>query len=54
MERRGLKLFDNEVLHTIITILELIRLPVFYLKHMVDNFRTSQEAHYVSATSPSS
>jgi hypothetical protein len=26
--------------------------PVFYLKHMVDNVRTSQETHYVSAAEP--
>jgi hypothetical protein len=30
----------------------ILHLPVFYLKQAVDNIRTSQEAHYVSVTSP--
>jgi hypothetical protein len=29
-----------------ITILDIIHRPVFYLKHTMDNFRTSQETHY--------
>jgi hypothetical protein len=33
-------------------ILDIIRLSVFYLKHIIDNVRTSQETHYVSAMSP--
>jgi hypothetical protein len=35
-----------------ITILDIIHRPVFYLKHLMDNVRTSQETYYVSATSP--
>jgi hypothetical protein len=35
-----------------ITILDIIQRPVVYLKHKMDNFRTSQEAHYVSTTEP--
>jgi hypothetical protein len=34
-----------------VTIVDDIYRPVFYLKHTMD-VRTSQEAHYVSATSP--
>jgi hypothetical protein len=35
-----------------IPVLDIICGPVFYLKHIVGNVRTSQETHYVSATSP--
>jgi hypothetical protein len=35
-----------------VTVLDIIHRPVFYLKHTVDNIRTSQEAHHVSAMSP--
>jgi hypothetical protein len=35
-----------------ITVLDIIHRPVFYLRHMMDNVRTSQEAHYVTTTSP--
>jgi hypothetical protein len=35
-----------------ITIVSIIPRPVFYLKHRMDNFRTSREAHHVSATNP--
>jgi hypothetical protein len=31
---------------------ELYLLFVFYIKHMMDNVRTSQETHYVSTTGP--
>jgi hypothetical protein len=31
---------------------DIIHRPAFYLEHMVDNIRTSQETHYVSAKSP--
>jgi hypothetical protein len=34
------------------TILDIIHRSAFYLKHRMDNYRTSQEAHYVSATEP--
>jgi hypothetical protein len=32
-----------------IAILDTVHCPVFYLKHMMDNFRTTQETQYVSA-----
>jgi hypothetical protein len=35
------------------TVLDIIHRPVFYLKHTGHNIRTSQEAPYVSTTSPS-
>jgi hypothetical protein len=35
-----------------ITVLDIINRPAFYLKDMVENVRTSQETHYVNATSP--
>jgi hypothetical protein len=35
-----------------IAILDNIHRPVFYLKHTMDNVRTSQETRYASATSP--
>jgi hypothetical protein len=35
---------------TAITFLDITHCPVFYLKNTMDNIRTSQEAHYVSAT----
>jgi hypothetical protein len=35
-----------------ITILDIIHRPVFYLNLTVDDARTSQEAHYLSAASP--
>jgi hypothetical protein len=35
-----------------VTILDIIHRPAFYLKHTIGNVRTSQEAHYISATSP--
>jgi hypothetical protein len=36
----------------IITTLDNLHRHVFYLKHIVDNIRTSQEAHHVSDTEP--
>jgi hypothetical protein len=38
-------------INIIITILDIINRTVFYLKHKIGNVRTSQEKHYVSATS---
>jgi hypothetical protein len=35
-----------------VTILDIIHRPVFYLKRTVDTVRTSQEAPYLSTTSP--
>jgi hypothetical protein len=35
-----------------ITVLGIMHRPAFYLKQRMHHFRTSQEAHYVSATSP--
>jgi hypothetical protein len=35
-----------------VTVLDIMRRPVFYMEHMMDNFRTSQETRYVLATSP--
>jgi hypothetical protein len=35
-----------------ITILDIIRRPAFNIKHTLDNVRTSQETHYISATHP--
>jgi hypothetical protein len=32
--------------------MDIIQRPVFYLKHSMDNFRTSLETYYVSATIP--
>jgi predicted permease len=39
-------------INIVIAILNIIHRPVFYLKHTTGNVRTSQETHYVSATSP--
>jgi hypothetical protein len=36
-----------------VTILDIIHRPVFYLKHTMDNVRTSQKTRYVSTTEPS-
>jgi hypothetical protein len=35
-----------------VTVLDIIHRPVFYLKHTMDNVRTSQETLFASATSP--
>jgi hypothetical protein len=35
-----------------ITIIDSANRPVFYLKHTMDNIRTSQKTHYVPSTNP--
>jgi hypothetical protein len=44
------KIQTNQIIT--VTILNIIHRPVFYLKHMKGNVRTSLEAPYVSTMSP--
>jgi hypothetical protein len=44
-------MFVTMYINITITILDIILRPVFYLKHVMGNVRTSQETHYVAATS---
>jgi hypothetical protein len=39
-------------INIMVTILDIIHRPAFYLKHKNDNTCTSQEAHYVYVTTP--